>query len=300
MRLLETFTDFGRMVKFSHTLFALPFAGLASIIALLGSSLSKDELIRRLVLILVCMASARNAAMGFNRTADADIDAENPRTQNREIPSGKISRTTAWGFTLFFCFLFVGASYFINIYTFLLSFPALFIVLFYSYTKRFTWLCHFVLGLGIGIAPSGAWIAVRDSLSMIPVYWTLGLMFHIAGFDILYSTQDIDFDRSKGLYSIPSRFGVEKSLWIARTAHIISLGFLFMGGYSAGLGGIYYIFLIITAALFAAEHILVKPDDLSRVPIAFFHINASISVILFIGILADRWNDLLVHFRNLS
>jgi 4-hydroxybenzoate polyprenyltransferase len=296
--LMTKFSDYGKMVKFSHTLFALPFALLAAMIALLDTPHSGNELLKRFALILVCMFAARNAAMGFNRAVDAEIDGKNPRTAIREIPSGKLSKTSVILFTLAFCLLFIISTYFINTLTFYLSVPALVIVLFYSYTKRFTWLCHFILGFGIGISPTGAWIAIKDEFSIIAVLWSFGLMFHIAGFDILYSTQDRDFDKKHGLQSIPARFGIPIALNIARISHIISFALLTLAGIKAELGIIYYLFLTATGVLFIIEHKLVSKDDLSKVPIAFFHINASISSVLFFGILLDKWTEIITVIGN--
>jgi 4-hydroxybenzoate polyprenyltransferase len=298
MKLLETITDYGKMVKFSHTIFALPFAGISVLLALPITPYKGSELLKILLLVLVCMVSARNAAMGFNRSLDSDIDSKNPRTQNREIPSGKLSQKSVNIFTILFVLIFFISTFFINSLSFLLSFPAIFLVLFYSYTKRITWLCHYVLGFGIGIAPTGAWIAITNEFHLVPVLWSFGLMFHIAGFDILYATQDMEFDKSMGLFSIPSRFGVQFSLGLAKLNHIISFLLLFLGGYYAGLGILFYLFLVITGVLFLIEHMLVSPDDLSKVPIAFFHINAIISVVLFLGILVDRWSTLTVLIKE--
>jgi 4-hydroxybenzoate polyprenyltransferase len=298
MKLLETITDYGKMVKFSHTIFALPFAGISVLLALPITPYKGSELLKILLLVLVCMVSARNAAMGFNRSLDSDIDSKNPRTQNREIPSGKLSQKSVNIFTILFVLIFFISTFFINSLSFLLSFPAIFLVLFYSYTKRITWLCHYVLGFGIGIAPTGAWIAITNEFHLVPVLWSFGLMFHIAGFDILYATQDMEFDKSMGLFSIPSRFGVQFSLGLAKLNHIISFLLLFWGGYYAGLGILFYLFLVITGVLFLIEHMLVSPDDLSKVPIAFFHINAIISVVLFLGILVDRWSTLTVLIKE--
>ncbi len=298
MKLLEIITDYGKMVKFSHTIFALPFAGISVLLALPITPYKGSELLKILSLVLICMVSARNAAMGFNRSLDSDIDAKNPRTQNREIPSGKLSQKSVNVFTIFFVLIFFISTFFINSLSFILSFPAIFIVLFYSYTKRITWLCHYVLGFGIGIAPTGAWIAITNEFHLVPVLWSFGLMFHIAGFDILYATQDIDFDKQMGLFSIPSRFGVPFSLRLAKLNHIISFSLLFAGGYYAGLGSLFYVFLSITGILFLVEHMLVSPKDLSKVPIAFFHINAIISVVLFLGILIDRWSNLIVLVKE--
>ncbi|MDX1958679.1 MAG: UbiA-like polyprenyltransferase [Leptospiraceae bacterium] len=290
--ILQKFNDYGKMVKFSHTLFALPFALLSFVLSFIDTTLTKNQLLINLFLILVCMVSARNAAMGFNRLVDADIDAKNERTKLREIPSGVLSKKSVLGFTIFFSLIFVVATYFINFKCFLLSFPTLVIVLGYSYTKRFTWLCHYILGFGIGIAPTGAWISMKNEFDLIPVLWSFGLMFHIAGFDILYSTQDTTFDKSSGLYSIPSRFGVSNALLIARISHIVAFLLLSLAGVEARLGIIYAVFLICVGILFIVEHNLVNPKDLSKVPIAFFHINASISSILLLGVVVDKWNEI--------
>jgi 4-hydroxybenzoate polyprenyltransferase len=301
MNIIKIFSNYGKMVKFSHTLFALPFAGFAVILAILDSqNLTLSDLIIKTALVLICMVSARNAAMGFNRSIDMEIDSKNPRTKNRELPSGILNKNSVNIFTISFSLIFVITTYFINQLSFILSFPTLFLILFYSYTKRFTWLCHFILGIGIGIAPSGAYIAIQNSISIIPALFTFGLMFHIAGFDILYSTQDYDFDRSNGLNSIPVRFGIQKSLWIARFSHIISFSLFAYSSYLYQFGLYFYIFLCITGFLFFMEHFLVRANDLKNVPIAFFHINASISVLLFLGIIIDRWSPLIQKIRSLQ
>ena len=223
------------MVKFSHTLFALPFAGLASVIAILQSSLGLNELLWKLLLILICMFTARSAAMGFNRYIDRDFDKKNPRTANREIPSGVLSPQSVLGFTILFSILFLIASFLLSPLCFYLAIPTLFIILFYSYSKRFTVFCHFILGLGIGIAPSGAWIAIKNELELIPALWSFGLMFHIAGFDILYSSQDVEIDKKLGLYSIPSKLGIPKAFLIAKVCHIIAFSLFIWAGYLANL-----------------------------------------------------------------
>jgi 4-hydroxybenzoate polyprenyltransferase len=286
------------MIKLSHTIFALPFALLASILALLKSNLQKEEIYFKLFLICICMFSARSSAMGFNRYIDSEFDSKNTRTSIREIPSGKISKNEVLGFTILFSFIFIIACYFINPLCFLLSFPTLFIILFYSYTKRFTYLCHFILGLGIGISTSGAWVAILNEISLLPALLSFGLTFHIAGFDILYSIQDREFDKEQGLYSIPSRFSLKVSFYIARISHIIAFSLFIFAGIIGNLGLYYYLFLGITGILFLIEHLLVKENDLSKIPIAFFHINASISVVLFIGILLDKWSLLIEKFYS--
>lgn len=298
MKFLQTISNFGKLVKFSHTLFALPFALLSVILALSESPFSSSELIKRIILILICMVSARNAAMGFNRLVDENFDRLNPRTSNRELPSKKISPNTVKLFTLFFALLFLLACFFIDIKIFLLGILALSIILFYSYTKRFTYLCHYVLGLGIGIAPVGAWLVIKDSLELTPIFFFLGLMFHIAGFDILYSTQDYEFDKQNSLHSIPVRFGISKALWISRLTHLFSIFFLILPYFYSGLGTLYLVFVFIIGILFIIEHSLVSPNDLSKVPIAFFHVNISISIVLFFGVLFDKWSLLLEAIRR--
>ncbi|MEM7184301.1 MAG: UbiA-like polyprenyltransferase [Spirochaetota bacterium] len=297
---LRSLSNYNKMIKLSHTLFALPFAGLATVLALVESKEEPNVLWQKVFWIGICMVSARSAAMGFNRYIDRDIDARNPRTALREIPAGKVSETNAIVFIVLSCLIFLAASWMIHFLCFVLAFPALFLVLFYSYSKRFTFLCHFILGASIGIAPLGAWIAILGSFSLIPILWSLGLLFHIAGFDILYSTQDSDFDRSQGLHSVPARFGIPFALLLAKVLHAISFAFLLYAGYTAHLGAYYYIFLAITGILFIAEHALVSPKDLSKVPIAFFHINASISGVLFLGILIEKLPQLIEKFSGKS
>jgi 4-hydroxybenzoate polyprenyltransferase len=298
MKIFTIITNYGKMVKFSHTLFALPFAGLSIILAVLESKLIISVFYLKLSLILICMISARNAAMGFNRLVDAEIDKNNPRTKNREIPSGVLSKTSVIVFTVLFSFTFIISTYFLNTFAFLASIPTLIIVLFYSFTKRFTWMCHYILGFGIGLSPMGAWVAITGEVSFVSFLWSMGLMFHIAGFDILYSTQDMEYDKENGLFSIPSNFGLEISLLVAKINHTISFILLFYAGKVAGLSSFYFIFLSIAGILFAIEHFLVNKNDLSKVPIAFFHINASISIILFLGIFFEKWNDLIYYFRS--
>jgi len=300
MNILNIINIYGKMVKFSHTLFALPFAGLSMIIAILRTTLSRDELIIKSILILLCMVSARNAAMGFNRYVDKEIDRLNPRTTNRELPSGVISNTSVIIFTILFSFIFIVCTYYLNLFCFYASVPTLFIIFIYSYTKRFTWLCHYILGIGIGLAPSGAWIAITGQISIVPIFWTLGLMFHIAGFDILYSTQDMEYDKNNHLFSIPSRFGLIYSLNIARINHLIAFSLLFYAGFLSSLANYYYIFLLFVGILFTIEHLMVNKNDLSKVPIAFFHINASISIVLFLGILFDKYDELRLYLENIK
>lgn len=298
MKFFETVFNFGKLVKFSHTLFALPFALLSVILALSESPFSSSELIKRIISILICMVSARNAAMGFNRLVDEKFDKLNPRTSSRELPSQKISQEAVQLFTLLFSLVFLISCFWIDIKIFLLGIPTLGLILFYSYTKRFTYLCHYILGLGIGIAPVGAWLVLKDTIEMTPIFFFLGLMFHIAGFDILYATQDYEFDKKNGLHSIPVRFGISKALWISRFTHLLSIIFLSLPYFYSNLGNIYLGFIFIIAILFITEHSLVTPTNLTKVPIAFFHINISISLVLFLGVLIDKWSLLLESIRS--
>ena len=280
------------MIKFSNTIFALPFAGITFLQALPETGLivaGKPTwgFFILVLQILICMVSLRSAAMGFNRLVDRKIDAANPRTEKREIPSGAVSIKSARMFIIVFSLVFVGTAFSINILCGLLSPLAMVLVYGYSYTKRFTFLCHYVLGLGIGIAPTAAWVAVRGEFALLPLIWSAVLMFYIAGFDILYSCQDADFDRENGLYSIPSRLGITPAIWIARISHITAVGLLIYAGFLGGTGLIYQIATLITAGLFVVEHTLVRPGKLDKIPIAFFNINASISTILFAGLLLD-------------
>lgn len=295
--MIKLISNYAGMIKFSHTIFALPFAGLAMILAILQTSIPASILYEKIFYIVLCMITARSAAMGFNRVVDSEFDAKNPRTAMREIPAGSLSKKSVILFIILSSLLFLFFSYCISQFCFLLSFPALFLILFYSYTKRFTYLCHFFLGFAIGIAPTAAYIAILDKIDLLPFLWTFGLMFHIAGFDILYSMADAEFDKANGLHSIPSRFGIKKAFWISRSSHIISFSVLLYAGIYAGLGLFYFAFLAITGILFIIEHSLVKENDLSKLPIAFFHINASISIVLFIGILIDKGSELFAKFK---
>jgi 4-hydroxybenzoate polyprenyltransferase len=276
------------MIKFSHTVFALPFALSAVILAHQATPVTLSVVFW----IVIAMIGARSAAMGFNRIADAKPDAQNPRTADREIPKGTISRTSAIVFVLLFSLVFILASAFLGKICFYLSFPVLCILFFYSYAKRFTWLCHLYLGFAISLAPIGAWIAVTGSITPGIFLLSLGLMTYIAGFDILYACQDMHFDKTAGLFSIPASFGIETSLFLAKLLHVIAVLFLLLLYPVFHLGRIYLFTVLIIAILFFIEHRLVNPKDLSKINIAFFHINSIISVILFIGIFTDiviRW-----------
>lgn len=264
------------MIKFEHTLFALPFAFLGAILAANGL----PEL-GQIIWITVAMVGARSAAMTFNRIIDRDIDAANPRTANREIPSGKLSLSFAWAFLYVSIGVFLMASYSLNWLTFALSPVALIFVLGYSYAKRFTAFAHLLLGSALAISPSAAWIAVRgDLFDEVPLLLSLFVLIWTAGFDVLYACQDFEYDRHHGLRSIPARFGIKNALWIARLFHfqsfiVLVLLYLVTGTHWLALAGV-----IMVGVLFIYQHTLVKPNDLSKMNAAFFTTNAVVSVIL--------------------
>jgi len=266
------------MIKIEHTLFALPFAFLGAVLAAGGIPSAWQ-----IVWIIAAMVGARSTAMAFNRIADKDYDARNPRTKMRAIPAGILSTGFVWGFTIISAaILFVSAAM-LNRLTLLLSPVALASIVLYSYTKRWTLLSHLVLGWCLAIAPTGAWIAVRGAIdSPIPLLLSLVVMLWTAGFDVLYACQDFEFDRREGLYSIPARFGIARSLWIARTLHAGAFAALVALYFLTNLGAIALLGVIATGALLIYQHTLVRADDLSRLNAAFFTTNAFVSVILFI------------------
>jgi 4-hydroxybenzoate polyprenyltransferase len=274
---------FGRMVKFSHTVFALPFALAAAAIAAHGHGITAAQV----VAILVAMAGARTAAMGFNRIVDRNVDAKNPRTAGREIPTGKVSVFAAAALTAASAAVFIAAAASLGRLCLLLSPLVLALVLGYSFTKRFTWLCHLFLGLAIGVAPAGAWIAVRGGLGSPALWLTLAVATWIGGFDILYALADRDFDRGAGIRSIPARFGVRASLLISAAAHLTTAFALIAAGRAAGLGTIYFCGVAAVVAILVYEHSIVRPSDLSRVDVAFFNLNGYVSLVYFAATLAE-------------
>ena len=263
------------MIKFEHTLFALPFAFLGAIMAANGLPTW-----RQFVWITVAMVGARSAAMTFNRIADREIDAQNPRTANRELPTGKLSVGFAWVFLYVSIGIFLLASYSLNWITFALSPVALFFVLGYSYAKRFTAFAHLLLGVALAISPSAAWIAVRGDLTEVPILLSLFVLMWTAGFDVLYACQDLDFDRRFGFRSIPARFGIRQALWIARLFHAQAFIVLIVLYLMTGLGWVALAGVIAVGALMIYQHALVNANDLSRMNAAFFTTNAFVSVIL--------------------
>ena len=280
------------MIKFEHSIFALPFA----MIGMMWSSRATFGTAwpgwRIFLLIVVAMVSCRSAAMAFNRIADRNIDADNPRTKMRALPAGLLSLRQANLFFYASCLIFFAASAMLNPLTLALSPVALGVTLFYSVTKRFTWLCHFVLGLSLGIAPAASWIATSGSLhpAIIPIAGAV--LLWTAGFDIIYALQDVDFDRSHRLRSLPEKFGVVRALWISRICHLGTIIFLAWGGLLTGAGTIFFVGVGFAACLLAYEQSLVKPTDLSRVNLAFFTLNGFVSLGVFVFALVDlltRW-----------
>ncbi len=270
------FTTTLEMIKFEHTLFALPFAFLGAILAANGL-----PTVMQIVWITVAMVGARSAAMTFNRIADREIDAQNPRTANRELPSGKLSVGFAWVFLYVSIAVFLLAAYSLNWLTFALSPVALLFILGYSYAKRYTALSHFILGAALAISPSAAWIAVRGSLfDEVPILLSLFVLVWTAGFDILYACQDIDFDRKAGLYSVPARIGVARALWMARIFHLQGFIVLIFLWIVTGLSWLSLAGVMAVGILLFYQHTLIKPNDLSRMNAAFFTTNAFVSVIL--------------------
>lgn len=266
------------MIKFEHTLFALPFAFLGAVLAANGL-----PAMQQILWITLAMFGARSAAMTFNRIIDRDFDAQNPRTAGRELPSGKLSVKFAWIFFIASVSLFVFAAYSLNWLTFVLSPVALLFVLGYSYAKRFTAFAHLILGSALAISPTAAWIAVRGAIdSEVPLLLSLFVLMWTAGFDVLYACQDYEFDKKAGLRSIPSRFGIKNSLKIARLFHAQAFLVLILLYFVTALGCLALAGLVAVGALMIYQHTLVKPNDLSRMNAAFFTTNAFVSVILFL------------------
>ena len=276
------------MIKWEHSIFALPFA-------LTGATLAASGLPSawQLFWIVACMVLARSAGMAFNRWADSELDAANPRTATRAIPAGQLSRGFVGWFTVFAAALFLVSAAQLNRLTLLLSPVALAIVLVYSYAKRFTRWSHLLLGLALGVAPSAAWIAIRGSLDPRIVVLTLIVLCWVGGFDMLYACQDADHDRKVGLNSLPAAVGIPGAFWIARLLHIVMLGLSAWLIHLFGLGLVAWIGITIVAALLAYEHAIVSPTDLTRMNAAFFTMNGVISIVFFVFIALD----ILLHHR---
>ncbi|MGC2063407.1 MAG: UbiA-like polyprenyltransferase [Thermodesulfovibrionales bacterium] len=278
----DRLTLYLRMIKFSHSIFALPFALTAALIAASGI-----PPLKQIFWIIVAMVGARSGAMGLNRVIDRQIDRANPRTANREIPRGIISAGETVVFVVISFSFLILAAYMLNPLCLVLSPAAICVLFIYSYTKRFTWAAHFVLGLAISAAPLGAWVAVRGSFNPGILPLALAVIFWLAGFDVLYALQDLEFDRNHGLYSIPQRFGIKKALYLARGFHLVSFLLLGTTGLIFRLGLFFWAGMVIVAGLFIYEHSLVRQGDLSKLDMAFFNMNGYISMTVFLFTLTD-------------
>jgi 4-hydroxybenzoate polyprenyltransferase len=311
---MSTVKNYLSLIKFSHTIFAMPFAmigfflgltqvgGAHSVVPGWGIPVNPavadpdfvalipftgKQILLRLLLVVLCMVFARSAAMSFNRWLDAKFDVLNPRTAIREIPAGIISKNSALRFVLISCVAFVVCTWFINPLCFALSFVALAVVLGYSYTKRFTPLCHLVLGLGLSLAPIGAYLAVTGHFALLPILFSLTVIFWVSGFDIIYALQDEDFDRSHKLYSMPSWLGKAKALRVSEFLHLLSTACVVTAGYYGAFGWWYWVGVAIFIGMLIYQHAIVKPNDLSRVNLAFMTANGIASVVFAIFVITD-------------
>jgi 4-hydroxybenzoate polyprenyltransferase len=309
---MTTVKNYLSLVKFSHTIFALPFAligfflGIYSYTNYLYNPFGKvssvpgwhttiyfdapinyGEILLKFILVLICMVTARSAAMAFNRYLDRSFDAKNPRTAIREIPKGIISPSSALRFVIFNCIIFIAATFFVNKICFFLSPVALFVVLFYSYTKRFTPLCHLVLGLGLSLAPIGAYLAVTGRFDILPLLFSFAVIFWVSGFDIIYALQDVEFDQSQHLYSIPAVAGKSKALHISEFLHLLSAGCVIAAGFYGHFHFTYWIGIAVFCGMLLYQHSIVKPNDLKRVNLAFMTANGIASVVFGVLVIAD-------------
>ncbi|MGZ3923292.1 MAG: UbiA-like polyprenyltransferase [Flavisolibacter sp.] len=306
------------LIKFAHTIFAMPFAVIGFFLSIASSwgwyfghkqqvddftyypngyrilfpenshyPRTTGELVLRFVLVLLCMVFARSAAMAFNRYLDRRWDALNPRTAIREIPKGIITPKNALLFTIINCVLFITTTWFINRICFFLSPVALSVVLGYSYTKRFTPLCHLILGLGLSLAPIGAYLAVAGVFHWLPILFSFTVLFWVSGFDIIYALQDVEFDQSQGLYSIPAWMGKQKALRVSEILHLLSAGCVVAAGKFGHFGVLYWLGVLVFIGCLVYQHSIVKPNDLRRVNIAFMTMNGIASVVFAIFVIAD-------------
>jgi 4-hydroxybenzoate polyprenyltransferase len=266
------------MIKFKHTVFALPFA-------LMGAFLAERGVPRWDVFlwVIVAMAGARTSAMGFNRIADRRYDAANPRTRNRALPAGEVSLVESWIMVLLAGAVFFIACYNLNMLAFAIAPFALALTLLYSLTKRFTWLCHLVLGVALAFSPLGGWVAVSGTLQGYPWILSLGVLFWVSGFDTIYACLDADYDREAGLFSLPARFGRKKAFRLAVVFHVLAFLLFAATGYVTDLNFFYYLAILLTGAALFYQHIVVAPGDLSRIHVSFFSMNGLISLTLFAG-----------------
>lgn len=279
---MSKFKVFLEMIKFEHTIFALPFAYLGAFLASGGWPTLGD-----FIWVTLAMIGARTAAMSLNRLIDRHIDARNPRTASRAIPAGLLGIWEVYGYVII-SFLILGiAAYQLNMLAFKLMPIAVFFLVLYPYTKRFTWACHIVLGIALGLAPLGAWIGVTGEWAVAPVLLALGVTLWVAGFDIVYACQDTEFDRNEGLHSIPAAFGIKRGLEISTAFHVIAPLLLIVVGVMSGLQWLYFIGVAIAVFLLIRQHRIVSAQDLSKVGVAFFNLNGYLSVELFVFAILD-------------
>ena len=276
------------LIKFSHTIFAMPFALIGFFLGIkVIYSPSLNHLFILFMLVVGCMVTARSAAMAFNRYLDRTFDAKNPRTAVREIPAGIISEKNALFFTILMCVMFIVCTYFINPLCFYLSPVALFVILFYSYTKRFTFLCHLVLGLGLSLAPIGAYLAVTGEFALLPILFSIAVLCWVSGFDIIYALQDEAFDKEHNLYSVPAVMGKSKALHVSELLHILSAAAVIAAGFYGYFGILYWFGAAVFCGMLIYQHSLVTPDDLRKVNVAFMTANGIASVVFAVFVLLD-------------
>jgi 4-hydroxybenzoate polyprenyltransferase len=304
---MSTIKNYLSLVKFSHTIFAMPFALIGFVLGAFYTPFSDTQwnlavglgwidpaqfnswglIIYKLVLVVLCMVLARSAAMAFNRYLDRQFDAKNPRTAIREIPAGIIKADSVLWFTIICSVLFVLCTLFINRICFFLSPVALFVVLGYSYTKRFTPLCHLILGLGLSLAPIGAYLAVTGEFALLPILFSLAVICWVSGFDIIYALQDEEFDKIQKLYSIPAWLGKARALRVSEGLHLLSAVFIVAAGFVGNFHWLYWIGVAVFAGMLIYQHSIVKPNDLRRVNLAFMTANGIASVIFAVFVIAD-------------
>ncbi len=298
---MSTVKSYLSLIKFSHTIFAMPFALIGFFLAIFESTSvvpgwhtmvfppAFDWSMHgiKFVLVIACMVFARSAAMAFNRYLDRHFDAKNPRTATREVPAGNIKPKNALLFTIINCVLFVLTTWFINRICFFLSPVALAVVLGYSYTKRFTPLCHLILGVGLSLAPIGAYLAITGVFALLPILFSIAVIFWVSGFDIIYALQDEEFDKSNKLYSIPAWLGIGKALLVSEFLHLLSAGAVVYAGVYGHFSWLYWIGELVFIGMLVYQHSVVKPNDLKRVNLAFMTANGIASVVFAVFVIAD-------------
>ncbi len=304
---MNTVKNYLSLIKFSHTIFAMPFALIGFFLAIkLGDDLiqtgqwnlnrtigwgrdfmGRESILKKFILVILCMIFARSAAMAFNRYLDRHFDGINPRTDGREVPKGIITPKNALLFSIVCCVLFIACTFFINRVCFYLSPVALAVVLGYSYTKRFTPLCHLILGLGLSLAPIGAYLAVTGAFHWLPILFSFAVLFWVSGFDIIYALQDEEFDRNNNLYSIPAAAGKSKALHISEILHLLSAACVVAAGKFGDFGWMYWLGVLIFGGMLVYQHSIVKPTDLRRVNVAFMTANGIASVVFAVFVIAD-------------